>query len=373
MAKNQVTLTFAGDSKNLEKSFDNVGAGAKKMGASVEDQASKIDRLGEAGGNTETRFLGLGAGISGVSTLLSGDLNAETAAMAVADLGDAVEHTLAPLLSQGKALLASGANAVTSAGQHAMAAATTGAGWVKMGVLATINAAKMAAAWVISLGPIALVVAAIAGVIAILAALGVDFDDVKRIAKAAWNGILGAGRAVFNWLRANWPTVLAILTGPFGLAVLAIVKHRDKIVGFFRSVPGAIRGFFSGLARTIAGPFESAFRMVKRVWNSTLGGFGFSFGGWDPPGPGPKVPGFSFRIPSMHTGGIVPGAPGQEQLILAMAGERVSRPGASGGSIIIDMRGAIVADDRQFEAMVRKAFARMGAKGTPITVRGRTV
>jgi hypothetical protein len=35
------------------------------------------------------------------------------------------------------------------------------------------------------------------------------------------------------------------------------------------------------------------------------------------------------------------------------------------------MRGAIVADDRQFEQMVRKAFSRMGAKGVAVTSRGR--
>jgi hypothetical protein len=340
MAKNQVTLTFAGDSKNLEKSFDNVGAGAKKMGDSASEQASKIDRLGEAGGNTETRFLGLGAGISGVSTLLSGDLNAETAAMAMADLGDAVEHTLAPLLSQGKALIASGVAAV-QAGAHSMAAGI-----------------KMAAAWVIGLGPIALVVAAIAGIIAILVALGVDLEDVKRIAGKAWGFIQNAAAGAFNWIKRNWPLLLAILTGPIGLAVLAIGKHKDKILGFFRGIPGAIRGFFSGLGNAISGPFEAAVRAIKRVWNAGPGGFGFTVPSWIP-----GVGGKGFRIPSMHTGGIVPGAPGTETLALLQAGERVSSASASGGGPVVHVHVAgSILSERDVQKIVRDAIDRGGLR-----------
>jgi hypothetical protein len=212
----------------------------------------------------------------------------------------------------------------------ASAAARTVVGWVQMGVAAMVNAVKMAAAWLISLGPIGLVIAAIGAVIAILVALGVDFDDFKNIAAAAWRFVTGAAQAAFGWLKRNWPLVLGILTGPFGLAVLAIVKHRDKILDFFRAVPGAIGRFFSGLANTISSPFRAAFNAIKRVWNSTLGGFGVSFGGWDPPGPGPKVPGFSFKIPSMHTGGVVSGPRGSDQLRVLQAGERVIPAGRSG-------------------------------------------
>jgi hypothetical protein len=35
--------------------------------------------------------------------------------------------------------------------------------------------------------------------------------------------------ATWNWIARNWPLLLAILTAPFGLAVLAIFRHRDII------------------------------------------------------------------------------------------------------------------------------------------------
>jgi hypothetical protein len=57
--------------------------------------ADGIDRVGESGGRAETTFLGLGAGISGANTLMSGG-GPEDYAMALADLGDATEHTVIP-------------------------------------------------------------------------------------------------------------------------------------------------------------------------------------------------------------------------------------------------------------------------------------
>ena len=43
----------------------------------------------------------------------------------------------------------------------------------------------------------------------------------------------GAFGAVISWTRKNWPTILGILTGPIGWAVLAITKNKDKIAGVF--------------------------------------------------------------------------------------------------------------------------------------------
>jgi hypothetical protein len=335
--KNQVLLTFAGDATSLDKTLKGVGAGSERMGKQVGESSSKLDRLGEAGGNTETRFLGLGAGISGVTTLLSGDLNAETAAMAMADLGDAVEHTVVPLITQGKTLLANGANALVSAGQHTVAAAQTAAAWVVMGFQATVNAAKMAVAWIISLGPIALVIAAVAAVIAILIKLGVGFDDLKRWAGAAWGFVKNAATSAKDWVGARV----------------------GDILGFFGSIPGKIGSFFSGLADTIKAPFVTAFGAIKSLWNSTAGGFGFSVPGWLP-----GIGGKSFHIPKMHGGGLVPGAPGQEVLRILQAGERVTAAGQSAGgpTVIVNVAGNILSD-RDLVKVIRDEITRGGFGG----------
>ena len=336
-SKNQVTLTFAGDSKNLEKTFDNVGGSAKKMGRETEDG---FNRVGEAADTMDTRAMGFRDTMTGVEDTTRG-----FSEIAKGNLFDGVL-----LLGMGFGDLASG---VANFGvQFAKTAANFIATQAKMVLTHMANAARMAAGWLIAMGPIGIVIAAIAGIIAILAALGVDFGDVQRIAGAAWHGIQGAASSVFNWLKRNWPMVLAILTGPFGLAVLAIGKHKDKILGFFTSMPGKIAGVFSDIGGMAGRAFKSA-------WNNTIGGRGIHI---PSVGVGPfRTPGLDLTIPRMHTGGIVPGAPGQEMLTLLQAGERVSAAGASGGGPVIHVHvaGSIISE-RDLVKVVRDAVDRGG-------------
>jgi len=204
--------------------------------------------------------------------------------------------------------------------------------------------------------------------------IGLAIGALAALFVIHWETIKGAVMGAFNWIQTNWPLVLGILTGPIGLAVLAITKHWDKIksgftavktwigarigevvdffqalpgriagavsrafnsvktamtsaknwvrdriidvVMFFLGLPGRIGGVLGGLADTIKGPFVSAFNAIKRLWNSTVGGFGFTVPSWIP-----GVGGKGFRIPSMHTGGIVPGS--GDVPILAKGGEGV--------------------------------------------------
>lgn len=231
---------------------------------------------------------------------------------------------------------------------------------VATGVQAAFNA-------VMAANPIGLIVIAIAALVAgfILAYKKVDWfrEGVDAMVKAVvsalewiidtvhavWNTITD----VFNWVRNNWPLLLAILTGPFGLAVLAIARNWDTIKsgaqtlidnirGFFAAVPEKIRSALENIWQTISYPFErginlvetalgnvlqwfidfpthvsnafwdlaeiikqpfkAAFDGIKSFWNNTVGGFGFSVPGWVP-----GVGGKSFKIPRMATGGIVTG------------------------------------------------------------------
>ncbi|MGK3939380.1 hypothetical protein ABK046_13175 [Streptomyces caeruleatus] len=95
--------------------------------------------------------------------------------------------------------------------------------------------------------------------------IGQVVGTVMKGASVAINWLIDAGKNVVNWLKANWPLLVAILTGPVGIAVLAIVKHWDRIkeavgsvrdwivdkwnavVDFLRGVPGKIWGFFAEL------------------------------------------------------------------------------------------------------------------------------
>jgi hypothetical protein len=202
------------------------------------------------------------------------------------------------------------------------------------------NAAMMA-------NPIGLIVIAITAVIAALVLMYMKVDWFRAGVDAAvdgivaaWNWVWDTVKGLFNWIKNNWPLLLAILTGPFGLAVYAITKNWDTIKDFFYRLPGILRGYlsniwdtitspfkraadsisgffnpvkkwfddfpgkinsaWSGLKNIIEYPFKTAFNSIKWLWNSTVGGFGFSIPSWVP-GAGGK----SFTIPKMAQGGIV--------------------------------------------------------------------
>jgi len=54
-------------------------------------------------------------------------------------------------------------------------------------------------------------------------------DKIGRFAKRVFEGIIDVVKKVIDWVKTNWPLVLAIITGPIGLAVLAVTKNWDKI------------------------------------------------------------------------------------------------------------------------------------------------
>jgi hypothetical protein len=66
-------------------------------------------------------------------------------------------------------------------------------------------------------------------------------DDVWKFLKKAWDDILGIVEGVFNWIAANWPLLLAILLGPFALAVFFIIENWKTILKFFEDLPGKIK------------------------------------------------------------------------------------------------------------------------------------
>jgi hypothetical protein len=109
----------------------------------------------------------------------------------------------------------------------AVSAAT--AAWTAIqGIITATTTAWAAAQWILNAAlaanPIALVVIAIVALIAVLVIAWKNSETFRDIVTGAFNAVWDAIKAVFGWLRDNWPTVLAILTGPIGLAVLAIVS-----------------------------------------------------------------------------------------------------------------------------------------------------
>jgi hypothetical protein len=184
-------------------------------------------------------------------------------------------------------------SAARTAATFIASVATQIASWVVMGVQALISAAQVALAWLISLGPIALVGIAI---IAIAALIITHFDTVKRWVTTAFDFIVTAAQAVWTWVSQNWPLLLAILTGPIGLAVLYITEHWQMIsdgftavkdwifarvgdiVGFFLAIPGQI---VEAQAAVWAMFFDGASAVASWVGARISDIVGFFLGIWD--------------------------------------------------------------------------------------------
>ena len=318
---NEIKLTFAGDATSLTKAMDRAGSGAKEM-ADDFTSASK-----EAG-----RFE---AGIGKVNSTVD---SSESKFMGAADLADglgaAFGVNLGPTVEYARAF-GDMAGGFTNLVGPAMEGLTTK---LKASTLATH--AQTAATRILSAAQRAMPILMIVGALALLVGAFVLAYQKSETFRAIVNGAVTSVKNVimgaFNWVKSNWPLLLAILTGPFGLAVLAIVKHRDKIVGLIQSIPDTARRLFSGLAEILTAPFRAAVQGFRDVWNSTIGGKGIPSIGIGPF----KTPGFS--IPRLAGGGIATagmphliGERGPEVFVPGMTGRVVPNHQLGGGGDVL--------------------------------------
>lgn len=287
--KNQVVLTFAGDSRDLEKSFDKVGKSANKMSKDTVDSFGKV---GNAADDVDTKAMGFRDTVTGVQDTFKG-LTDDSLTMQ--------ERMLT--LGMGIGDLASG---VANFGvDFAKTAGKTVANYGRMAAASTATGIKMAAAWVVGLGPVGWAIAGITAVIGILAALGVGFDDVKRVAAAAWDGIVKGAQWVWDKVGAFW----------------------DWLYG----MGARLWGLGGDIKDALLWPYKTAFNAIAGIWNNTVGKLSFEIPGWVP-GLGGK--GFSMpQLPTYAIGGMVQGMPGSPQLVMAHAGERIVRNSQTNGGM----------------------------------------
>lgn len=375
--------------KDLGKAVKGQGKALKNVGVDFKDAGSKAK-------NFDQLVAGLDSTVGGAAETMGGTAKGKAAILEnqFGELQETVGSKLVPiLLSLTDKLIALGSWFSEHKPVLVAVATVIGTGLVAAFTAWAISATAAAAATIAAAAPVLAVAAAIALLVAgvvwayqnwdlfrtAVDKVGDFFQNVlwpllKSVAAWFTGTLIPTIQAVANkfldaigFIRRNWQTILAILTGPIGIAVKIISDNKDKIVGFFKAIPGAIAGFFSGLANTIASPFTTAFSRIKNYWNSTVAGFGFSVPSWVP-----GVGGKSFKIPTMHTGGIFnPGA--SEGLALLKRGEGVFTPDQM--RALGSMRGAapqvafpshvtLVVDGQQFAArIVADGTVRGGRRG----------
>jgi hypothetical protein len=196
--------------------------------------------------------------------------------------------------------------------------------------------------------PIGLIIAGVVALIAVIVLIAVKttwfqsiFSAMGSAVTAVWNGIKAGAAAVFNWIKANWPLLLGILTGPFGLAIALIIRYWSQIGAGAANVVSTIASTFAGVTRAITAPFEAAWAWIqshilgplKGAWNAIAGAvnsvhISISVPDWVP-GIGGK--GFTLDppdVPHLARGGLLTAS----GLVYAHVGEVISpAPQAVGG------------------------------------------
>ena len=221
------------------------------------------------------------------------------------------------------------------------------------------TAAQTAAQWALnvamSANPIMIIVIALAALIAvvILAYTHVAFfrntvDEMGRVATAVFDAVVGAAQTAFGWIQANWPLLLAILAGPFGLAIFEIQKHWGDIMTFLRGLPGDVSSVVGGMWDSIGAAFRTTLNHIIDLWNSLQ--FTLPTVNVGPVHLGGETIGVP-NVPHLAQGGLVT----SDGLIYAHAGEAITpMPTKNLGPAVV-IENASFATELDVDAFMRRA------------------
>lgn len=326
MSGPEVTLTFAGDSKKLDQTFQSVGAGSQALSREVGQASRGFEAADQAAGNLERAgrglrdaFTGTQDTMKGIGGLLKGDFSAETwltVGAGVADLGGAFGDLIIPFAKTVATTVAS----TTAMAAHAVASGVAKAATVTWtGVQWLLNAALTA-------NPIGIVIVAIAALVAVIVLIATKTTWFQDIWRVVWTFVKDTAMDVWDWLK---------------------------------TLPERIGSVFSTVAGFITAPWRAAFNFIADAWNNTIGKLSWSVPSWVP-----VIGGNTISVPQLrkfHHGGTVPGLPGSEMLGVLQAGEEITPAGQSSGPIVLELRssGARV-DDLLMEILARAIKARGG-------------
>jgi phage-related protein len=180
--------------------------------------------------------------------------------------------------------------------------------------LNTALTASFSALWVAT-GAVVII-----AIIAALVALQVKFDIFGKAIdgiKIGFDAVWGAIKFVFDWSKNNWPLLLAIITGPFGLAIVAIVKFKNSIISVLQGIKDFAVTIFDGIIGAYRSVMNGILSLMESGINKAISGLNAALDAVDK-GAGPlvnfgKIP--QVKIPRLAEGGIVTGP------TIAMIGE----------------------------------------------------
>jgi len=176
-------------------------------------------------------------------------------------VGSAIAATTSAA-KQAVAYLVVNASAVKSAAIAVATFAVMVAKWVWLGAQSLLAAAKIALAWVIAMGPIGLVIAAIVGLVTLIV---LNWNKILNFTKMVWNAISG-------FIKEHWRLIVVLLTGGLVALVAFVIVNWGKISRFIAGVWDAIVGFVKShwkiIVTVLTGGMTALVFLVIAKWNA---------------------------------------------------------------------------------------------------------
>lgn len=186
--------------------------------------------------------------------------------------------------------------------------------------------------------PILIAIAVIGLLIAAVVLAYQHSETFRRIVDAAFRAVKTAAQFAWDWIKNNWPLLLAIITGPIGLAVLAVAKHWDdiktgagKVISWFKSSWDAIKDI-------IVAPFTAAWTLIQGIIDKIRGAVSAVTDAIKKI-PVPKMPDLNPFTAMAPGGAVVAGASATFRGVARAPA--AGRGTASGGGTTININGAL--------------------------------
>lgn len=205
--------------------------------------------------------------------------------------------------------------------------------------------------------PIGLVIVAIVLLVAAIVIAYQKSETFRRIVTAAFDAVMDAAKAVWNWIKGTWPTIQALVTTPFTLSVAVINGVWDKIQDAAQTVLGWFRTAWDAIKGIITAPFTAAWSVIQDIIDRIRGAVE-SVTSLIKNIPVPKVP--DLNPFSASAGGAVAGV---TTTYRGVARAPAARGGTStGGGVVVTVNGALdpEAVARQIRAIITGHDVRVG-------------
>lgn len=129
------------------------------------------------------------------------------------------------------------AAAIKSAVLHSAQVVRMIAGWVLLGAQSLLQAARVAAAWLIAMGPVGIVIAIVVALVALIIA---NWDTIVEWTRKAWTWVTDKIGEAWAWIKDTTTAAVDAVVGFFtrlhDRAVEIVTGLRDSVVGFFRGL-----------------------------------------------------------------------------------------------------------------------------------------